>query len=245
MDLNSERRTHRRFIYEANISHDLLAHNNIYKGKLHNFSKAGLYFESNQSIFPGEEVFIIFKDQPDAISREIMSQLPFGVEILWQIDLPGNFFRFGYGAHYIDKNDSLVKSIKINDLTQNKSQKKNSAIEKDPREYPRRQYHKSIRLNYKNRNYRGEFKNISKGGVFIKTDIKFAVGKPIKLAIPGSKIRSNISLKGLIVRISTEGFGVKFDTGSDFGVGRDLERRTGMDRRTSLDRRDRGSEPLF
>jgi Tfp pilus assembly protein PilZ len=245
VDLNSERRTHRRFVYEANISHDLLAHNHIYKGKLHNFSKGGLYFESNQSIFPGEEVFIKFKDQPEAISNGIMSQLPFGVEILWQIDLPGDFFRFGYGAHYIDKNDSLVKSIEIKELAQNKLQKKNPAIEKDPREYPRRQYHKSIRLNYKDKNYRGEFKNISKGGVFIKTDIKFAIGKQIRLAIPGSRIRNNISLKGLIVRISTEGFGVKFDTGSDFGVGRGLDRRTGMDRRTSLDRRDRGSKSLF
>ena len=241
MDLNSERRTHRRFAYEANISHDLLSHNDIYKGKLHNFSKDGLYFESNQSIFPGEEVFIKFKDQPEAIDNGIMSQLPFGVEILWQMDLPGKFFRFGYGAHYIDKNDSLVKSIKIKDLKQNNSQKKNSAIEKDPREYPRRQYHKSIRLNFKDKNYRGEFKNISKGGVFIKTDIKFTVGKKIRIVIHGSKIRNNVSLKGLIVRINTEGFGVKFDTGSDLGAGRDLDRRTGMDRRTDLDRRDQVS----
>ena len=46
VDFNSERRTHKRFVYEADISHDLLAHNHIYKGKLQNFSKGGLYFES-------------------------------------------------------------------------------------------------------------------------------------------------------------------------------------------------------
>ena len=79
----------------------------------------------------------------------------------------------------------------------------------------------SVWLPKASRFFNGKSVNISKGGVFIKTDIKFAIGKQIRLAIPGSKIRNNISLKGLIVRISTEGFGVKFDTGSDFGVGRD------------------------
>lgn len=241
MDSNDERRNHRRFVYEADISHDLLAHNHVYKGKLFNFGKGGLYFESDQSIFPGEEVFIKFENQQDPISDGIMSQLPFGVEIVWQNDLSDSFFRFGYGAHYIDQNDSLVKSIKLPGIELKNMQNKNLETEKDPREYPRRQYHKSLLLSHQERNSRGEFKNISKGGVFIKTDIKFTVGKKIKIVIPGSKIRKNVYLKGLIVRINKEGFGVKFATGSDLEVGRDLERRTGRDRRTKLDRRKQGS----
>ena len=241
MDSNDERRNHRRFVYEADISHDLLAHNHVYKGKLFNFGKGGLYFESDQSIFPGEEVFIKFENQQDSISDGIMSQLPFGVEIVWQNDLSDSFFRFGYGAHYIDQNDSLVKSIKLPGIELKNMQNKNLETEKDPREYPRRQYHKSLLLSHQERNSRGEFKNISKGGVFIKTDIKFTVGKKIKIVIPGSKIRKNVYLKGLIVRINKEGFGVKFATGSDLEVGRDLERRTGRDRRTKLDRRKQGS----
>jgi Tfp pilus assembly protein PilZ len=228
-------------VYEADISHDLLAHNHVYKGKLFNFGKGGLYFESDQSIFPGEEVFIKFENQQDSISDGIMSQLPFGVEIVWQNDLSDSFFRFGYGAHYIDQNDSLVKSIKLPGIELKNMQNKNLETEKDPREYPRRQYHKSLLLSHQERNSRGEFKNISKGGVFIKTDIKFTVGKKIKIVIPGSKIRKNVYLKGLIVRINKEGFGVKFATGSDLEVGRDLERRTGRDRRTKLDRRKQGS----
>lgn len=241
MDSNDERRNHRRFVYEADISHDLLAHNHVYKGKLFNFGKDGLYFESDQSIFPGEEVFIKFENQQDPISDGIMSQLPFGVEIVWQNDLSDSFFRFGYGAHYIDQNDSLVKSIKLPGIELKNMQNKNLETEKDPREHPRRQYHKSLLLSHQERNSRGEFKNISKGGVFIKTDIKFTVGKKIKIVIPGSKIRKNVYLKGLIVRINKEGFGVKFATGSDLEVGGDLERRTGRDRRTKLDRRKQGS----
>jgi Tfp pilus assembly protein PilZ len=216
-----------------------LAHINIYKGKLYNFSKGGLYFESNQAIIPGEEVFLKFEDQPDSIKDDIMAQLPFGVEIVWQNDLPDSSFRFGYGAHYVDSNDSLVKSIKIPEIEQENLLDNNPAAEKDPREYPRRRYHKSLLLSYKRKNYRGEFKNISRGGVFIKTDIKFTVGKQIRIVIPGSKIRNNIKLKGWIVRINTDGFGVKFDRRSDQKVRRDIARRTGFDRRTVLDRRDR------
>jgi hypothetical protein len=95
VDLNRERRIYRRFVYEADISHDLLAHNHIYKGKLRNFSKDGLYFESDQSIFPGEEVFIKFQNQPDSINDDIVAQLPFGVKIVWQKDLLNSLFRFG------------------------------------------------------------------------------------------------------------------------------------------------------
>ncbi len=241
MDLNSERRSHKRFVYEADISHDLLAHQHLYKGKLYNFSKGGLYFESDQSIYPGEDVFIKFKDRQDSVDDDIMSQLPFGVEIVWQNDLPDSFFRFGYGAHYIDKNDSLVKTIKSPELEQENLQDKNLAAEKDPRAYPRTQYHKSIRLTYKDKNYCGEFKNISKGGVFIKTDIKFTVGKKIRIVNPGRNIRKNFYLKGLIVRINTDGFGVRFYKRPDLEVGRNLERRIGVDRRTIWDRRDRAS----
>ena len=211
MDSTIERRQHRRFVYEADISHDILAHNSIYRGKLYNFSKGGLYFESDQSIFPGEEVFIKFKEQQESIEDDIMTQLPFGVEIVWQNDLPDSSYRFGYGANYIDLNDSLVKSVKIPENKQKNRQNREPDAEKDPREYPRRLYRRSLILSYKSRNYKGEFKNISRGGVFIKSGIRFMVGKPIQIVIPGSKIRKDISLKGWIVRINGDGFGVKFD----------------------------------
>ena len=215
MDSSTERRQHRRFVYEAEISHDILAHNGIYKGKLHNISKDGLYFESDQAIFPGEEVFIKFEDQQDSISHDAMAQLPFGVEIVWQKDRPGSPFRYGYGANYIDISESLLKSLKIPVFEHEYRQDCNSEAEKDPREYPRRQYRKPLLLSYKNRKYKGEFINISRGGVFIKTDIRFTVGHQIRIVVPGSKIRKNYKLNGWIVRINREGFGAKLESRSD------------------------------
>ena len=227
MDLSIERRKYRRFVYEADITHDILAHNNVYRGKLYNFSKGGLYFESDQTIYPGEEVFIKFEDQPGLEKNDIMAHLPFGVEVVWQNILPDSSFRYGYGANYIDSSDSLVKSVQIAENRQKYSQETVPDAEKDPREYPRRQYHKTLKLRYKSKNYRGEFKNISRGGVFIKSDIKFMVGKRIRIIIPGSKIRRDLALKGWIVRINAEGFGVKFDRESGREIRSELKHRAG------------------
>ena len=238
MDFSSERRNHRRFVYEADISHDLLAHRNIYTGKLYNFSKGGIYFESDQAIFPGEEVFIKFKDQQKAVADDIMAQLPFGVEVIWQHNLPDSSFRYGYGAHYIDKNDSLVKSIKIPETEREESPAKIPAAEKDPRKFPRKRYHKSLRLSYKSKNYNGEFRNISRGGVFIKTDIQFTVGKQIRVVIPATKIQKKFTLNGWIVRICREGFGAKFDKELDSKDQIKIDRRSGTDRRARLNSRD-------
>jgi len=210
-----ERRSHRRFEFSANISHDLLTHNNIYDGKLCNFSEGGLYFESNQTIYPGEEVFLKFKDQQNSINEDMIAQLPFGVKIVWRRDRSDSPYLYGYGAHYIDSNDSLVNSIRIPGIDLKNLEGRHPENEKDPRAYPRRQYHKPLRLSYQSRNYTGEFKDISRGGGFIKTDIKFTVGKPIKIAVPGNKIRNTLILIGWIVRITAEGFGVKFDERSN------------------------------
>jgi Tfp pilus assembly protein PilZ len=111
--------------------------------------------------------------------------------------------------------------------------------EKDPREYPRRLYRKSLILSYKNQSYKGQFANISRGGVFIKADTKFFVGKQIQIVIPGSEFRKNIKLKGWIVRRNADGFGVKFERRAGREVRKDLDRRTGVDRRSVFDRRDR------
>lgn len=235
----TERRKYIRFKYEADISHDLLTQTDIHNGKVYNFSKGGLYFVSSQAIYPGEEIFIKFEHQQDAINNDNLTQLPFGIKILWQKDQSDSSFRYGYGAQYIDNNDSLVKSIKIPGFEQINRPKNPLDTEKDPREYPRRLYRKSLILSYKNQSYKGQFANISRGGVFIKADTKFFVGKQIQIVIPGSEFRKNIKLKGWIVRRNADGFGVKFDRRTGREDRKDLERRTGVDRRSVFNRRDR------
>ena len=54
--------------------------------------------------------------------------------------------------------------------------------------------------------------NISHGGVFIKTDEKFSIGQEIMVSfsVPRLKVNNKITLIGEIIRISSEGVGVRF-----------------------------------
>ena len=137
MDIYLERRKFRRFKFETAILHDLLTQPDIYDGKIANFSKDGLYFESDQTVHPGEEIFIKLKKPPDAADDEGLPHLPFLVKIAWRKRLTGASFRYGYGARYLDPGDGLVKSVES--VASGRTARMESRIRdiEDPRQYPR------------------------------------------------------------------------------------------------------------
>ncbi|MEJ2170243.1 MAG: PilZ domain-containing protein [Desulfobacterales bacterium] len=232
MDIYIERRKYRRFKFEAFILHDLLTHQDIYAGKIGNFSKVGLYFESDQMIHPGEEIFLKLKKPPDPTGDDSLPQLPFVVKILWHKSLQASSYRHGYGAQYLDPGDALLKNGKPADIEGTGLQIHQTKADEDPRAYPRRIYNKPLVFDYENQYYRSLVKDISHGGAFIRTKLKISVGKKVIVVIPGSKIRKKSKVKGWIVRRNPEGFAVKFDRRSD--------RRSGSDRRGKSSRKGEG-----
>ena len=114
----------------------------------------------------------------------------------------------------------------------------NSAFKanRDPRKYPRRSYIKSVFFKCHRQHHKGLIINISRSGVFIETKNKFFFGQAIELVIPNIKIDKSVILKGWIVRLSQNGFGVTFKRILERRSGK--ERRSDLDRRTGLDRRD-------
>lgn len=222
MDLNLDQRESGRLQYEAVIWHDNLLPNIYYAAKIYNLSKGGVYFESDQIIYPGEEISLALEN-PASSSKATKKRLR--VEIKWRRDLQNASFRFGYGARFINPIDTAIKHFDY--LKFRKTGLKKSAVkyQKDPRKHSRRAYRKLIRFASKNRTYRGLITDISRGGAFIITKNKFSLGQMIHLSIPGGKINKKIKLSGWVVRLETKGFGVRFD------------RRSGRDRRRGLDRR--------
>ena len=237
MDIYIERRKFRRFKFETAILHDLLTRPNIYDGKIANFSKEGLYFESNQTIYPGEEIFIKLKKPPDAADDEGLPVLPFLVKIVWHRRLAAASFRIGYGAQYLDPGDGLVKNMESAANGMSGRMKSRIRDVEDPRQYPRRSYNKPLVFDYKNQFYRSLVTDISQGGAFIRSKLRISLGRKIIMVIPGSKIRKKSKIKGWIVRRNPDGFGVKFEKRS----GRDLRaqpnRRVFSDRRNGRERR--------
>ena len=80
----------------------------------------------------------------------------------------------------------------------------------DPRRYPRKPFFKSVFFNYRNQQYKGLIKNVSRGGIFIETRAKFLFGQPIELVIPNINMDKRRRLQGWIVHSSRSGIGVNF-----------------------------------
>lgn len=222
MELNLDQRESRRLRYEAVIWHDNLLPEIFYAAKIYNLSKGGAYFESDQIIYPGEEISLTLKNPASSVEakKEYLH-----VEIKWRKDLQNASFRFGYGAKFINPVDTLVKSFDNHRFRKLSLQNSAFKYQKDPRRHPRKAYRKLTRFTSKNRTYQGFITDISRGGAFIVAKSKFSLGQRIHLVIPGGKVNKDVKLTGWVVRLDTRGIGVRFD------------RRTGRDRRRRLDRR--------
>lgn len=234
-----ERRKHKRIEYEGFISHDILSDEVIHSDKMFNFSQNGLYFESNQKINPGDDIYIGIGYDPHRSEDDI--QLLFGVEVIWRKDLKGSPFRYGFGTKFISSDNSLVKKVdiantllkkvKLTIFEERRLSAKNLKAESDSRKHPRKPCRKLLIFIYKNQQYKGLVTSISRGGAFLKTARKFSLGETINLVLHKHNNNKDMKVKGWIVRSTPQGVGVSFDRRSGTERRYDLDRRTGLDRR--------------
>ncbi|MEJ2170721.1 MAG: PilZ domain-containing protein [Desulfobacterales bacterium] len=229
MKSNIERRYHKRHRYEAIISHDISSNDTIHPGKMFNFSKGGLYFESDEAICPDEEVFVGLATEYGSGDHD--TQLLFEVKIIWRQQLEDSPFNYGYGAKFLNSSDSLLESPGMAKLEQQASSGKEFMSETDARKYHRRVYNKPLNFIYKGMKFKGLVADISRGGAFIETGAKFSLSESIQLVLPGGKAGKKFLVKGWIVRISRRGVGVSFERRSGRERRNDLDRRTGSERR--------------
>ena len=239
MQTKIERRKQKRIKYEAFISHDILSDEITHSDKMFNFSQDGLYFESDQNLNPGDDIYIGIGYHPNKSDDNI--QLLFGVEVVWRRDLKDSPFRYGFGTKFINASNSLVKKVDIGNSLLKKANMKelekqslparNLKAESDSRKHPRNPCKKSVIFTYKNQQYKGLVTSISRGGAFLKTERQLALGESIILAIQKQQTRRDLKVKGWIVRLTPQGVGMSFDRRSGKERRYDLDRRTGLDRR--------------
>ena len=99
MNIGNERRKHERIPCKAPILHNTSPADFFYKGIMYNFSKGGLYFESNEDLLPGHEITISIKEPPQQFVKE--SRQYFDVKIMWCFEIQGSSHQVGYGAKII------------------------------------------------------------------------------------------------------------------------------------------------
>ena len=109
--------------------------------------------------------------------------------------------------------------------------------ENDSRKQNRRPYSKFLHFSYNDNYYKQVAANIGRGGAFILTKEKFALGGKLTLTVPGSQSRKKINVNCWIVRISPDGIGVSFERRAGRERRNDLDRRTGSERRNRKKRK--------
>ena len=66
---------------------------------MYNFSKRGLYFESDEDLLQGHEISISINKPPQQFT--IKPHQKFSVKIMWYQELQGSSYQSGYGAKII------------------------------------------------------------------------------------------------------------------------------------------------
>jgi Tfp pilus assembly protein PilZ len=195
MDTNPEKRNNARIEHSSSITIENTKAGVMHRARMMNFSVNGLYFEADNLLQPGEEIFVGIDNSPFASAKDTYEC--YRVKIMWRKKLKKSAFYYGYGAKHAL--DPRRVNLQKGDATQ----------WKDIRRHQRKPYSKSIRFAAKDHIFEGFLKNISSAGVFIKTQENFSAGQILTFEIPLKK-NQKARVKGEVVWSSPDGFGVKF-----------------------------------
>jgi Tfp pilus assembly protein PilZ len=197
MDENPENRYNARISYKSPVTIENLKAGIIYRARMLNYSKHGMYFETDNLLGPGDEVFIGIEYSPYSDSHDTYECLR--AKIMWRRKLPTSHFKYGYGVQYTidyDKQKTRDGSLKIVD---------------DQRKHSRKRYSQNLLFAAQNKILKGLAKNISPSGVFIETHHRMKVGQTVTLVVPLKNDRT-AKIIGEVMWSRADGFGVNFIT---------------------------------
>ena len=184
-----------RMVHNSAIQVQDIDSGKIHKARMFNYSKEGVYFESDSVLKPGTQIYIGIQDSPYAAMPDVLEYHL--AHIIWQKKLKDSFFRFGYG-------------VKLASMAAKQDSKSNDGKKtKNSRKHPRRPYDQFTLFTSQNGIFEGSIKNISASGVFLAAKDTLEVGQILTLVLP-LKNGKDVKVKGQIVWVNDEGFGVKF-----------------------------------
>jgi hypothetical protein len=195
MKENPEKRDNARIEHQCMVTIENLKVGTINKAKMLNFSATGLYFEADNLLQPGDEIFVGIDNSPFATTQGVYEC--YRVEIVWRKELKKSLYYYGYGVkHTIDYHKVNLKEGESKEW-------------KDIRRHQRKTCAKAVQLSVEDRIFNGYIKNISSAGGFIEVDQHIAAGQSITFVLP-LKNKQKAIVKGEVVWSGPEGFGLKF-----------------------------------
>jgi hypothetical protein len=194
MNSNPEKRDNTRFDYQAPVVLEDAKFGILQGARMFNYSDFGLYFETDHFLAPGTDIYIGIPNSPYTPDPDIYER--YHAIIKWRKPLKESSFYYGYGVRFLET-DPLNRPVK-------------RGIES--RRHPRKACSLYVKYAVQRKIFPGEIKNISLGGVFLKTNENdgLDVGQQLQLAIPNRKKGNVIKRRGSVTWSSHNGFGIKF-----------------------------------
>jgi Tfp pilus assembly protein PilZ len=203
-----ERRTSNRTLYETPVTQENLDSGVFTYCKMYNYSKDGLYFESDTKLSPGEEIFIGIENSPYHPDPGVYEC--YHATIRWREEKKDSAYKFGYGVRFYNP-DELATFTDHRVVTEKLDlQDESHNVQDEKRKFPRYPYHKSIHYFAQSRLFEGVIKNICRSGAFIQSKHKFKVGEKLSVVLPFVKRENGAMVKGEVIWTDEQGFGVKF-----------------------------------
>jgi hypothetical protein len=195
MGKNLERRENARIDQISPLKIKSLKSGKIHNARMYNYSKKGMYFESDSILHTGDHIYIGIQDSPYAFSSGVVEY--YRAEIRWHKKLKDSFFDYGYGVE-----------LATADKKQN-SNKVKTREDKNTGNFPKNADQKTIKFTDHRKTYEGLLKDVSSSGIFLATEENFSEGQMLSFEIP-QKNGNTAKINGQIVWVDDEGFGVIF-----------------------------------
>jgi len=227
--MNDEYRDNTRFDHEAAILIENYPKGSYYHARMFNYSEGGMYFESNIPFQRGTTIIFGIENSPFQNCPGV-----YRAKVKWCKKLPdkSSIFYYGVGAEFFKPNRLPSKTPpkltpqQKRPASRHVYQRGASSIGRATalkstrplfrsraqysRKHPRKPFSRNVNYTANKKFYEGLVKDISRGGMFIKSGEKFSVGQELTLAIPYANRLKSLKLRGEVVRTEKEGFGVKF-----------------------------------
>jgi len=160
--------------------------------KMYNFSETGLYFEADFRLETETEIFVGIENSP--LASKTNTYECYRGTVKWRKTLEESAYTYGYGVQFYE--------IGINDDD-------GATSELDLRKHPRQACSLPVRYQADATTQEAVIENVSRGGLFVKSQKSTTVGQKLTLEIWLKKKRKVVRLTGTVTRTGRNGFGVQ------------------------------------
>jgi len=93
MDSSLENRDDFRYKHKAKIFLEIYSTGAYYQAKMLNYSRGGLYFETDYAPLPGTDIFISIENSPYDFGADI-----YRAQVRWRTELPAKKSKYNFGV---------------------------------------------------------------------------------------------------------------------------------------------------